>query len=71
MNSRALVARKERGLTQEQLAEQLRLNHADIARIEKHDWIPPAEVRKRYAEALGVAEEHLFGLIAGEPQGRP
>lgn len=65
MNSKVLVARKERGLTQDQLAEKVGLNHADINRIEKHGWIPPATVRADLAKALKVDEADLFGVIDG------
>ena len=61
MNLKVLTARKERRLTQGQLASTTGINPADIVRIERRGWIPPAEVRQRLAEALGTAEEELFG----------
>lgn len=64
MNGKVMVARKDGGLTQEQLAQQVGLNHADIIRIERHDWIPPAAIRKALAKALKKTESDLFDEIA-------
>lgn len=60
MNTRVMVARKQRGLTQEQLAEQVGLNQADIVRIERHGWTPPPTTQQKIAEALDALETELF-----------
>lgn len=65
MNHNVLVARKQAGLTQEQLAAKVGVNHADVNRIEKHGWVPPAHLRVKFAEALNATEEQLFGAPAG------
>lgn len=72
MNTRVLVARKQRELTQEQLAKQTGLQQADISRIEKSGWIPPPEVRDRLAEALKTTVAALFevgDVVASQSHG--
>lgn len=64
MNMRVMVARRQCGLTQEQLAEQVGLNQADIVRIERHGWTPPPTTRQKIAEALDALEAELFESTA-------
>lgn len=64
MNGKVMVARKDRQLTQEQLAELVGLLPADIIRIERHGWIPPEDTRQALAKALKVDESDLFDEIA-------
>lgn len=61
MNAHVLAARRDRDLTQEDLAAAVELNKADIVRIERHGWIPPREVRLRIAKTLKSTEDRLFG----------
>lgn len=66
MNVTFLVARKNKGLTQEKLASDVGCNHADINRIEKHEWTPPPTLRKKLAKILGLPEAQLFALSLGK-----
>lgn len=52
--------RKERGLTQEQLAEHAKVGRRTIQRLEKSQRIRPASVRA-VSDALGVPAARLFG----------
>ena len=66
MNLQFLVARRRAELTQQQLADQLSIAQTDISRIEKAGWIPPAELRARFAKALATPEHELFeDLLVG------
>ena len=70
MNTKVMVARKERRLTQEALAADIGINQADLVRIERHGWIPPKDIRQRLAVALASPEEELFGslpVVASDP----
>lgn len=60
MNLKLLIARREKGLTQNQLAAEAGITQADVSRIEKQGWIPPAEIRQRVAGALETTPERLF-----------
>lgn len=60
-NTRVLVARKGRGLTQDRLAKRLGLTANDLVRIERFGWIPPAGVRSRLARELRSTVDALFG----------
>ena len=52
---RALVrARVARGLTQEQLAEQLGTSQSAIARLERGTWTPRVNTLQRLAQVLGI-----------------
>ena len=63
MNSKVMVARKERHLTQQQLAEQAGLTPHELVLIERHGWIPPRQKRERLAEALEQTADELFGVV--------
>lgn len=60
-NTRVLVARKERDLTQSQLGKKVGLTPNDIVRIERYGWIPPREKRSRLAQELRATVDALFG----------
>lgn len=68
MNTNVLVARKSLGLTHEKLAKALKLNQADIVRVEKHGWTPPPPIRKRFADVLHQSEAALFPEVVGARQ---
>lgn len=59
VNGQVIAARKELGLTQVQFARRVKLNHADIVRME-HGWTPPERIRTRVARVLDVLETVLF-----------
>ena len=59
-----MVARRERRLTQDQLAEQVNLTQADISRIEAKGWIPPMAIQERIAAVLDVGTDELFPVAA-------
>jgi transcriptional regulator with XRE-family HTH domain len=59
--------RKERGLTQERLAQEAGLHLTDIARIETLRRSPGIEVVAKIAHGLGVETAELFaGVSAAE-----
>ena len=64
MNVKVLVARKERDINQRDLAERTGISQADISRIERGGWIPPADIQDKLAEALGTTASALFGSQA-------
>jgi transcriptional regulator with XRE-family HTH domain len=67
--------RKERGLTQERLAEEAGLHLTDIARIETLRRSPGIEVVAKLARGLGVEAGELFAGVKAEaspvPKPRP
>ena len=58
-----MVARRERRLTQDQLAEQINLQQADISRIEAGGWIPPMSIQEQIAAVLGKTPAVLFPQV--------
>lgn len=53
-------SRKEKGLTQNQLAQISNLNRATIGRIEKKEYMPSIEQLQNLAEALDIDITDLF-----------
>lgn len=68
-NARRL--RKERGLTQERLAELAGLHMTDIARIETQGRDPGVRVIAKLARGLGVEPATLFAGVSAEPEPAP
>jgi len=64
MNARFLVARKQRKISQLQLAQAVGCLQSDISRIENAGWIPPTSMRDAIAEQLGVDADVLFAESA-------
>lgn len=60
MNIRFLAARKDRKISQHQLAAACGCHTPDISRIENAGWIPPAAIRDALARELGLSAEELF-----------
>ena len=60
LGERLKKARKDRGLTQEQLAEQAGLSARHIAKIEKGDANPSFEVLSTLVKTLGVSFDAIF-----------
>lgn len=60
--------RKERGLTQERLAERADLHLTDIARIETVRRDPGVKVVSKIAYGLGVPAGDLFAGVVYAPQ---
>lgn len=58
--------RKGLGLTQEDLAETLRVDRTTVGRWESGDTDPKPWVRPRLAHALGVTVDDLLGLLNGD-----
>ena len=54
-------ARKNKGLTQEQLARLISVERSSVGKYESANVIPSPEVLKRIAEYLGVSEAWLMG----------
>lgn len=50
---RIFSIRKEKGITQEQLAEKTGLRQTHISRIERGVYMPRIDIAERIAEALG------------------
>ena len=60
LGERLKKARKDRGLTQEQLAERAGLSARHIAKIEKGDVNPSFEVLSTLVKTLGVSFDAIF-----------
>ena len=60
LGERLKRARKDRGLTQEQLAERAGLSTRHIAKIEKGDVNPSFEVLSTLVKTLGVSFDAIF-----------
>ena len=60
LGERLKKARKDRGLTQEQLAEQAGVSARHIAKIEKGDVNPSFEVLSTLVKTLGVSFDAIF-----------
>ena len=59
-------ARKDRGLTQEQLAERAGLSVRHIAKSEKGDVNPSFEVLSTLVKTLGVSFDAIFDPASGQ-----
>jgi transcriptional regulator with XRE-family HTH domain len=59
---RLIALRKERGLTQVQLAEAINSTQRAISYYENHATYPPATVLADLAQALGVTTDELLGV---------
>ena len=57
--------RRERGLTQVELADRLEMSQSDLSKLERRRDVRPSTLRA-YAEALGGSLRILF-LSGGEP----
>ena len=64
MNVKLLIARKQRDMTQDALAELAKVPQADLSRIESRGWIPPKDIQERIAEALHVSAADIFPATA-------
>ena len=53
-------ARKERGLTQEQLGNMININKSSISRYEKGVQLPELENVKKIAKVLGISHQYLL-----------
>lgn len=62
MNLKVLVARKQRGLTQAQLALKAKVRQEEISLIERAGWIPPVEIRQRLSDELETPVDELFEM---------
>lgn len=59
---RLKTLRKERGLTQEQLAEKIRVERSSVGKYEgKGKTIPSDDVKQRIAEFFDVSVDYLLG----------
>lgn len=65
LGQQIIQARKNKGISQEQLAEDSKVNLRTIQRIEKGDTTPHGETLKRISEALELPLEDLvsFGYV--------
>ena len=57
--------RKNRRLTQKDVAEILEVSNVTVSRWERLESKPLASLRRPYAMVLGVTVEHLEGIIYG------
>ena len=58
---RIMIGRKEKGLTQAELAPRLQIGRAQLANIEGDRSLPSIEVLLRLTNVLGVSADHLLG----------
>jgi len=61
VNTKVLVARRQRELTQEELAAKVGVFRADISRIESQGWVPPLDIQEKIAAVLRVERTDIFG----------
>ena len=66
LGARIKAARKERGLTQERLAEQVGLSTRHIAKVEKGGVNLSFEVLSTLVKALGVSVDAVFNPTSDE-----
>lgn len=66
LGTRIREARKERGLTQERLAEQVGLSTRHIAKVEKGDVNPSLEVLSTLVKTLGISIDSVFNSDSAE-----
>ncbi|PTL75184.1 helix-turn-helix domain-containing protein [Vitiosangium sp. GDMCC 1.1324] len=68
----AREARQRLGLTQEDVAERVRITAEVYGRIERGDMLPATPTLKRICGVLGISADSLIGLTGPEaPQTRP
>jgi transcriptional regulator with XRE-family HTH domain len=60
LNEKIKLLRKERGLTQKQLAEGAVVDQSTISYWEKGRQEPTAKQRKNLCNALGITQQELF-----------
>ena len=60
LGKRILELRKQKGLSQSELAEQAGVSYAQIGRYETKGSQPPAEVLKKIANALNTTSDFLM-----------
>jgi transcriptional regulator with XRE-family HTH domain len=61
MTTRLKIERVRKGLSQEELANQVFISRATLSRIENGNSDADPEVKKRLAEILQISENDLFG----------
>lgn len=66
ISNRAKEFRKNKGLTQEQLAEDAQLNFRTIQRIEYNESTPRGDTLKRISDSLKVSENDVVGFKVKE-----
>lgn len=59
--SRFKELRKEKKLTQEQLANQFFLNKSSISRYENNNQVPETDTLKKFADFFNVSTDYLLG----------
>lgn len=62
LGTRIKIARKQKGLTQEQLAEVIGVSRSAISRWESGDMEPTIKNLAELARTLDVSSDHLLGL---------
>ena len=61
MNLKVLVARRQRAMTQAELADKVGCQREDIGKIETHGWVPPTDIQEKIAAVLRVERTDIFG----------
>ncbi len=68
MKNRLEVLRKERHLTQEQLAEQLHVSRQTIHSIESQKYLPSITLAFKIARLFGLSIEDVFEYEDNQPK---
>ena len=68
LNDNIKNLRKERGMTQEELAVRLNVVRQTVSKWEKGLSVPDAEMLQRIAEALEVSVPRLLGAVEEQPR---
>lgn len=66
MGERIRTTREERGMTKKALAERLYQSVASVSAYESGVQIPPTDVLRQIADALGVTAAYLLGSEKGK-----
>lgn len=59
--------RKDKGLSQAELAAQVGMNSNHLSRLERGAGLPSTEILKRLAQSLGTSMDYLLSDDAAEP----
>ena len=68
LSEKILLLRKQQGLSQEALAEQLGVSRQAVSRWENGDTTPGTDTLKLIAQTFGVTVDYLLGRPAGQCQ---
>ncbi len=60
METALRTARRDKGLTQDQLADKAKVGQATVSELERGEYSPSLDIARRLALALGTSIDALF-----------